>query len=196
LPYVGPYGKDADPNTSQQGGAYANEQNLQAQRLVAWVKQTSGDTTMGLAPCTSPDQIDAGGGKTCVVPAIIVGDWRASKGQLDGGMGMYAPPTDLVPSTIDTLAAAFTPVQAPGWIPQCTYCPQNNNVLNTGSSVGYFMNQPFLYAWGSSPATAVQEEQLLYTTPVVQPSLSSGIDASAVPLSQYYGLNIQIIRPQ
>jgi hypothetical protein len=194
LPYVGPYGGDADPNSSQQGGAYANEQGLQANRLVDWVHSVSGGAN--LPPCTA-DQVDAGGASTCAVPAIIVGDWRASQAAEAGApMGMYAPPVDLVPNTLVTLENAFTAVAAPGWPPQCTYCPQSQNVLNSGSSVGYFMNQPFLYAWGGSPQTAVQEEQLIYTQPVVQPGANSGIDASLVPLSQYFGVNIQIIRPQ
>ncbi len=131
-------------------------------------------------------------------PAIIVGDWRASIGY-DGGPPEYgtifAPPIDLVPETVNTLAGTFTAVQAPGWTPQCTYCPENENILNQGQNVGYFMNQPFLYNW-PSPMNAVQDESLLYTDPVVPASANSGFaDAGKIPLSQYYGVNIQIIRP-
>lgn len=179
LPYVGDYGNGGDPGTPYEGGAYANEQYLQALRLIDWVKKKSAGR-----------------------PAIIVGDWRASVGVPDAGPpgpGLFTPPSSLVPGTVGTLASAFTAVAAPDWVPQCTYCPQTENPLNTGTSVGYFTTQPFLYNWGTpqQAAAAVQEESLLYTTPTVTPSQNSGFaDAGLVPLSQYYGLNIQIIRPQ
>lgn len=181
LPYTGDYGAGGDPGTSAEGGAYANEQYLQALRLIDWVNKKSA-------------------GK----PAIIVGDWRASVGVPDAGApapGVFTPPSNLVPGTVGTLAAApdWTAVSAPDWVPQCTYCPQSENVLNSGQTVGYFTTQPFLYKWGTpaQAAAAVQEESLLYTTPTVTPSPNSGFaDAGLVPLSQYFGLNIQIIRPQ
>jgi hypothetical protein len=192
LAYVGPYGNGGDPTSSQEGGAYANEQYLQALDLIQWVHKKS-------------DKSQGGSGN----PAIIVGDWRASRAgqQPDSGTGgmLYAPPVDLVPGTVGTLQSVFTPVQSPDWIPQCTYCPQSENPLNVGSSVGYFMAQPFVYNWCATPGNcsqaeelaAGQEESLLYTQPVIKPSPGSGFeDAGLVPLSQYYGLNIQIIRPR
>jgi hypothetical protein len=173
LPYTGNYGNGGNPNTAQEGGAYANEQWLQAKDLVAWVATKSGSN-----------------------PAIIVGDWRASVGVPDAGAQpppLVTAPSNMVPGTIGTLAnGGWQVATAPGWTPQCTYCPQSDNPLNVGQTVGYFMTQPFLYNW---PANAAQEESLIYTTPIVQPTPSSGFDAQ-VPLSQYFGLNIQVTRPQ
>lgn len=188
LPYVGPYGNDGDPNSPNTGGAYANEQLLQAQDLIQWVQKKSN-----------------GGDGRPARPAIIVGDWRSSVGVPDAGPpgpGIFAPPIDLVPETVKTLAngQGWTLVSAQNWTPQCTYCPQSENPLNLGQSVGYFMAQPFLYNWGSptQAAAAVQEQRLLYTDPsAVTPGPTSEFDAATmVPLSQYYGLNVQVIRPQ
>lgn len=187
IPYVGPYGNDGDPNSSTTGGAYANEQLLQAQDLIQWVQLKSN-----------------GGDGRPKRPAIIAGDWRASVGVPDAGApgpGQFAPPVDLVPGTVNTLGGAtgWTAVSAQGWTPQCTYCPQSENPLNVGQTVGYFMAQPFLFNWGSQTqaSTAVQEEKLLYTDLTVTAGPTSGFDAGTMlPLSQYYGLNIQIIRPQ
>jgi hypothetical protein len=179
LPYVGPYGNGGNPGIPDEGGAYANEQNLQATDLIKWVKLKSGNN-----------------------PAIIVGDWRASVGVPEAGMpgpGMFTPPINLVPGTVGTLGApgAFTPIAAPGWTPQCTYCPQTDNPLNVGQTVGYFMMQPFLYNWGPGAAQAAQVESLIYTNPQVPAGPTSPqFDAGTLlPLSQYYGLNIQVIRP-
>ena len=204
LPYVGAYGNGGNPSTAQEGGAYANEQYLQALDLIKWVKQKSGDP--GAQPCPpSTGGQDAGSGQNCVHPAVIVGDWRASIGVPDAGAQappLVTAPSSIVPGTVGTLAAApgWTAVSAPGWTPQCTYCPQTDNPLNVSQTVGYFMTQPFLYAWGPNPKmsapTAAQGEGLLYTTPTVQPGATSGFDAATlVPLSQYYGLNIQLVRP-
>ena len=204
LPYVGPYGNGGNTSTSAEGGAYANEQNLQALDLIKWVKAKSGDPSWQTCqPSTGGP--DAGSGQQCVHPAIIMGDWRASVGVPDAGPQappLVTSPSNLVPGTVGILANApgWTPVSAPGWAPQCTYCPQSDNPLNVGQNAGYFMTQPFLYAWGMSPKmsgpTAAQGEGLLYTTPTVQPGPTSGFDAATlVPLSQYYGLNVQLVRP-
>jgi hypothetical protein len=178
LPYVGAYGNGGNPGISAEGGAYANEQYLQALDLIKWVKLKSGNN-----------------------PAIIVGDWRASIGVPDAGpqgMGLFTSPTDLVPGTVGTLKDApnWTLVAAPGWTPQCTYCPQTENGLNVGQTVGYFMMQPFLYNWGAGAAQAAQVESLIYTNPQVTAGATSGFDAGTqLPLSQYFGLNIGVIRP-
>lgn len=172
LPYTGNYGAGGNPTSEVSGGAYANEQLWQAQDLINWVKQKSGSN-----------------------PAIIVGDWRSSAGSPpDAGVltpeaGLFTPPTEIVPETLNLLGSVFQTVSAPTWIPQCNYCPQSDNSLNQGQTQGYFMTQPFLYNW---PSDAVQEESLLYTQPT--PAVLFN-DASA-PITQYFGLNVQIIRPK
>jgi hypothetical protein len=169
-PPWGFYGNDADPNASDQTGAYAQEQLLQADDLIKWVAKKSAGR-----------------------PAIITGDWRSGLGVIgDGGLpppdsGLYAPPTDLVPTTINKLlspSSGFVPVAAPNWIPQCNFCPQSENPENTGTMSGYFVLQPFLSNWGSNSQAATIDESLLFTQPPAQ------------PLSPYYGLNFHVQRPQ
>lgn len=174
VPYEGFYGAGGNPTSTDTNGAYANEQLLQAKDLIAWVTKKSGNN-----------------------PAIIVGDWRSSVGVGgDGGApppdsGLFSPPVDLVPLTVQTMTNApdWLAVQGTSWTPQCTYCPSSENPLNAGVSQGFFMTQPFLYKW---PTTAgqVTDESLVYT----DNSVSSA--GNNVPLSQYYGLNFHVQRPK
>jgi hypothetical protein len=176
-PYTGNYGNGGSPSSEVSGGAYANEQLLQAQDLISWVQQTSGN-----------------------MPAIIVGDWRSSlAGPADAGpsnpeAGIFTSPAALIPETQNLLAMAFQPATAPGWVPTCTYCPQTDNVLNVGQTSAYFMNQPYLYKWGTMPASAAQVESLLYTQPTM--AVTFGDAGTFAPISQYFGLNIQVVRPK
>jgi hypothetical protein len=166
LPYTGNYGAGGNPSTEAEGGAYANEQLLQAQRLVEWVQQKSGASHH----------------------AIIVGDWWSGPGDADAGV------TGLVPETINLLSSApgWTAISAPQWTPQCTFCPQSVNPLNTGQLVGYFMTQPFLYNWPPG-TTAVQQESLIFTQP--NAAVTFGDAGAAAPVSQYFGLSFQVENP-
>jgi len=174
VPYPpwGLYGNDADPTSAGQTGAYAQEQLLQADDLIKWVAKKSAGR-----------------------PAIVAGDWRSGLGvNGDGGLpppdsGLYAPPTGLVTTTIGKLlssASGFVPVVAPGWTPQCNFCPETENPENSGTTVGYFVLQPFLSNWGMNPQAATIDESLLFTqTP-----------SATAPLSPYYGLTFHVQRPQ
>ena len=174
VPYPpwGFYGGDGSPGDPNENGAYAQEQLLQAKDMIKWVAKKSAGR-----------------------PAIIAGDWRSGLGvNGDGGVpppdsGLFAPPTGLVTTTMQALTAAFTPVMAPGWSPQCNYCPQSENVLNSGTTVGYFVEQPFLANWGSSPQSATIDQSLLFT----QSNVDQG-NGTIGPLSPYYGLNFHVQR--
>jgi len=167
LPYTGNYGAGGNPSSEAEGGAYANEQLLQAQRLVEWVQQKSGTSHH----------------------AIIVGDWHSSPGAADGGV-----PQALTPETLNLLSSApgWTAVSAPQWTPQCTVCPQSENPLNVGSTVGYFTTQPFLYNWPQA-STAVLQESLIYTQP--DPSVTFGDAGAAAPVSTDFGLSFEVVVP-
>ena len=175
VPYPpwGFYGGDGGLGDPTENGAYAREQLLQAKDLIKWVAQKSGGR-----------------------PAIIAGDWRSGLGvNGDAGVppdsGLHAPPSPLVLPTVQTLAAAFTQVTAPGWTPQCNFCPESDNVLNTGQTAAYFVTQPFLANWGSNPQAATIDETLLFT----QSNVDQG-NGKTGPLSPYYGLNFHVQRPQ
>jgi len=178
VPYTGNYGAGGTPNDPNAGGAYANEQLYQANLLIDWVKK-----------------------KSVKNPAIITGDWRSGLGpNSDGGApppdsGLFQAPNNLVAPTVSALfgAKGFVPATSSGWAatPQCNFCPGNENVLNAGQADGYFVLQPFLYNWGNqaNAANATTAEQLLYNEPVVIAG-----DAQ-VPPSQYFGLNVSVLRP-
>lgn len=168
LPYDGFYGGDA--STSQ--GQYDNEQTWQAVQLVNWVRQKSASR-----------------------PAIITGDWHSGVGSASGGTNDAGIPlaTPLNPQTYDTMASAqgWIPANTPAWnqAPLCNICPCSQNPLQCPGNSSSFVLQPFLYNWPQK-AAAVVDEQLAYTdTPLM---LAGG---GQVPLSQYFGLNIHVLRP-
>ena len=172
LVYTGCFG---DGNTSLQSqAAYTAENLYQGQLLASWVKGKSGPN-----------------------PAVVLGDWHSSLGGGgDAGAGAFPPPMAFAPATMTYLAAQprWVAVQGANWPAsgQCSYCPPSVNVLNAGSSTSAFFLQPFLYGWPQG-AAAVKSEQLLYTSN----ALTFG-DAGAPnePVSPYYGLNFQVLRPQ
>jgi hypothetical protein len=168
LPFLGPYGgpDDAGLSSEQQ---YDNEQDLEAQQLIAWVQMKSAGRH-----------------------AILMGDWRSSVAGTNDGGGATPAPEDLNPMAMTMLGGAplFTAVSAANFPPQCNYCSAALNPYNGQDS--YFVEQPFLYNW-PSPNGAVTSESLLFTdnTVVTLPG-----DAGTGPLSPYYGLNITVLRPQ
>jgi hypothetical protein len=124
FPYTGRFG--AGPNDN----AWANEQLLQAKRLVEHVEALSQDG----------------------VPAIVTGDFRASlpyesNGELTiGGVGE---------ATMRTLLDAFTSAEAEGYVPTCTACPRSINPLN-GAPPGLWSIRTFLRGW--APRSTLQSE--------------------------------------
>jgi hypothetical protein len=166
LPFLGPYGgpDDAGLTSAQQ---YSNEQDLQAQQLIAWVQKKSAGRH-----------------------AIVMGDWRSSvAGTNDAGAGA-PPPGDLNPMATSIIGGApnFQAVSGPNFQTQCNYCPGSVNSYNGQDS--YFVEQPFLYNWPGT-GNPVTDESLLFT----DPSIVTLPDGGVGPLSPYYGLNITLIRP-
>jgi hypothetical protein len=167
-PYDGFYGGDA--STSQ--GQYDNEQTWQAQQLVDWVQKKSGSN-----------------------PAIIAGDWHSGVGSATGGTNDAGFPlaTPLNPQTVQLMTQTLTPASTPSWsqAPLCNICPCSQNPLQCPGDNSSFVLQPFLFNWPHG-AAAVVDEHLAYTdTPLTDPAVAGG----QAPLSQYYGLNIHVLRP-
>jgi hypothetical protein len=167
-PYDGFYGGDA----SASQGQYDNEQTYEAVQLVDWVKSKSGDN-----------------------PAIITGDWHSSVGSATGGNNDAGFPlaTPLNAQTMNAMSGAKNWIAAntPAWnqAPLCNICPCAQNSLQCPGDLSYFVLQPFLYSWPQG-ASAVFSESLAYTD---SPIMLSG--GGTAPLSQYFGLNIHVIRP-
>ncbi len=173
LPYQGCFGNGG--KTSED--AYTNENLYEAQLMASWIQAKSNKSGN---------------------PAVILGDWHAGLGSTSAGAsdGGLPPPTAIGPGTISFLASVLTPVSGPDWpaAGQCNNCPGTVNLLNTGNTTSYFTLQPFLYHWPSSNGgSPVHSEQLTFTENAIAIPPSTTNNA---PISPYYGLNIQILRPQ
>jgi hypothetical protein len=170
LPYIGDYGGGADASTPE----WENENLWQAQKLIAWVGTKSGSN-----------------------PAIVVGDWRSSLGAgadagapPEGGVALQsqAPATmQLFQNTSGWSFAVGPNAGTTPWVPQCNFCP---GVEDNGPSESYFVVQPMLVNWPNGGLGATTSESLIFTD-----SVDLGGDAGKGPLSPYYGVNIQVVRP-
>jgi hypothetical protein len=177
VPYQGCFGNGA--TSSEQG--YANENLYEAQLMAAWIQEKS---------------------KKSGNPAVILGDWHTGLGSTvtaaaDAG---YPAPTPIGAATITFLSTpvsmgggGLTAVSGPDWpaAGQCTDCPGTVNLLNVGNTTSYFTMQPFLYNWPAGSGT-LHSEQLTFTDNVIAIPPSTTNNA---PISPYYGLNVQILRP-
>jgi hypothetical protein len=167
LPYTGNYGAGA--TTSQDG--YDNEQTWQATQLVRWVASKSGKN-----------------------PAIVTGDWHSGVGGAggtnDAGWPLALP---LSAQAVNVMfgASGWSPASTPTWAqtPPCNICPCGQNALECPGSDSYFVLQPFLVNWPHGSA-AVVDERLSYTD---APLMT--VDGGSVPLSQYFGVTIHVLRP-
>lgn len=99
-PYTGRYGEGMTD-----AGGWQAEQELQAQKLVDYVEETSGSR-----------------------PAVIAGDLNSGKAYPAQDIAAEAA------ETLDLLEIAFTPAYAADYTPQCTFC-SSNPVTDTESSV-------------------------------------------------------------
>jgi hypothetical protein len=141
LPYVGAY------DNGDRDNGYDNEQLLQAQKLVAWVKTKSGGR-----------------------PAIIAGDWHSSIAVTQGGTKLV---DDQSPATLQLLRGAFQSATAASWSPSCSYCPGAKNAYNGDlSGIGLLLYETFLANW---PASAATDESTIYNQPVVPLTSGTGM---------------------
>ncbi|HEY1692905.1 MAG TPA: hypothetical protein VGG39_12130 [Polyangiaceae bacterium] len=176
LPYEGSYGNGATDSQT----AWNNEQTYEAQQFAQWVQQKSGSTN----PPT---------------PAIMVGDWHSSYAvSPDAGTppsGAFLP-NAINTATMDVFKNAgwtFTyPAVNSGsaWQPQCNDCPIQENPYN-GSTDQYFFSQPMLVNWPQG-STATTDQSLFFT----EGHVDLGADAGEGPLSTYYGVSVDVHRPQ
>ena len=91
FPYTGQYGEGATD-----AAGWEAEQQLQAQKLIDFVRRTSGDT-----------------------PAIVLGDFNTGRAFPEQDIAAEGEPT------LDLLESVFTPAYAADYVPQCTFCPDN-----------------------------------------------------------------------
>ncbi len=129
---------------------WAAEQLLQTEKLIAQVQARSGTTR----------------------PAIVLGDFNTSPA---------IPASDIVaeaPATYERLLEVFTPANAPGFVPACTFCPETNaNFVESSDSV--WLDHIF---FANLDADATVSTSVTFTENLVE---AGGV---RVPLSDHYGL--------
>jgi endonuclease/exonuclease/phosphatase family metal-dependent hydrolase len=113
-PYTGQYG-----NGMMRAAGWAAEQQLQAQKLIDYVAETSGET-----------------------PAVILGDFNAGPAFPDEGV--VAEGTE----TFELLETAFALGYSADYSPQCTFCPESINPLNGPGTAPVWIDHILLYNLG------------------------------------------------
>jgi endonuclease/exonuclease/phosphatase family metal-dependent hydrolase len=133
---------------------WSREQTAQARELIAYVRRR-----------------DSAG------RAVILGDFNTSAASAPGQPMI----TDEAPETYALLRAAFREAIPQGFVPQCTYCP--DNVL-TGNAAPTWLDHIFLQGFTEA---SVRSAERTFTTPSV--AVSGG---ATVPLSDHYGMRATI----
>jgi endonuclease/exonuclease/phosphatase family metal-dependent hydrolase len=135
---------------------WATEQLAQARRLVTWVNQTAGTT-----------------------PAVVLGDFNTSPMGVNGI-------TPEAPDTYNYLRMQLTPAQPQGYVPRCTYCP--DNALNGMRTDPVWIDHIFLK---NLTTTAVRSYELTFTDASVVVPAAPG----RVHLSDHYGVRATLTLP-
>jgi hypothetical protein len=172
-PYVGDYGHDGKlPDGGTENG-WEEEQDLQAQRAIAFIRANSQKTGR---------------------PAIIAGDWETS---------VAYPPmvvANLSPEVSQMLGGAFIEAVPSPYVPVCDLCPSPQNAYN-GSSSPYDERNVFLYNPPKAAAAFPQEATtqvtlwgtddsvMLTMTPYETPPAASG------PISPVFPRLVRVRRP-
>lgn len=160
MPYTGAY---AGGDESEE--AWHKEALVQLDKVIAYVKKKSGDR-----------------------PAIVLGDWVASKAGTDAsGAVAY---NDLNPQVHTTLEAAFKLAVARNHTPACTRCPNGQNPLN-GETTLLWSTRPYLHNFkGEAP---VQGNEIFFKDLAVPVAALPG---GKGPRSDQFGFSAQIARPE
>lgn len=181
----------AFPYTGQYGdgmiraAGWEAEQQLQAQKLIDYVETTSGDS-----------------------PAAILGDLNAGHAFPDQGIVAEGAPT------LDLLETAFTPANAAGYTPQCTFCAAPTNPLNgpecppgeapAGCTMTVWIDHILLYNMSADSIVSTVRTFDENVVPVDSGAGGAGGGGGAggagggvelVPLSDHYGLQSVIRVP-
>lgn len=134
---------------------WASEQTAQARALVDYVRRRDG----------------AG-------RAVILGDFNTSKNSAAGQPEIV----EEAPETYTILQAAFREALSPGYVPRCTYCPDN---ALTGNTAPTWLDHIFLH--GLTAAGVTNTERTFTTANVAVPGA-----AQPVHLSDHYGMRATV----
>jgi hypothetical protein len=178
LPYTGQYAPGFTSGDSSNDQGYLAEQQLQAKKIVAYVKQKTDASKH---------------------PGILIGDWHASVKVPDPNNAMNNLVDDQHPDTVAIFRDGFKQlngsavVNFPMWAPSCTDCPASINPYNGDVTSKWLFNEMYLVNW-TTPANATIDQSIVFNQPVVPLSNGDGGTTNGM-LSLYFGLNAKIIRP-
>ncbi len=133
---------------------WSREQTAQARELIAYVRRRDG----------------AG-------RAVILGDFNTSPASAAGQPVI----TEEAPETYTLLRAAFREAIPAGFVPQCTYCPDN---ALTGNAAPTWLDHVFLQGFTGASVRAAERT---FTSPSV--AVAGG---APVPLSDHYGMRATV----
>jgi hypothetical protein len=158
FPYTGQYGGGAATEPEQ----WAAEQQLQAEKLIQYVQQTSGAR-----------------------PAVVLGDINAGREVRDvnGDIVLYAEGEP----TLDVLESVFTLGAAADYEPLCTFC-DTNSLNGVEDTLPAWIDLIYLYQLGASTVVSTERTFDEDVVPVQVDDGMGGTTNLLVPLSDHYGL--------
>jgi exonuclease III len=165
FPYTGQYGGGATTEPEQ----WAAEQQLQAEKLITYVQQTS-----------------------VTRPAVVLGDINAGREVTDAGgqIVLYAEGEP----TLDVLESALTLGATASYEPLCTFCDTNplNGVEDT---LPVWIDHIYLYGLDASTVVSTERTFDEFVVPVQIDDGMGGTTGALVPLSDHYGMRSVIVVP-
>ena len=170
LPYSGNYGQDRTDGGTVVENGWQDEQDLQVDRAIAFIKKTS-----------------AASGR----PAIIAGDWHSSTHaeEPDGGGVIVG---DLSPEVMAELGSAFGPPQEPqDYVEACNACPTNPWLKTAPLD----LTHTFLSGFA---AGSVTDDELWDTTanvPINSVLCESAPNSGSGPIFEYFPRVVYVLRP-
>lgn len=153
FPYTGQYG---DGMTGADG--WEAEQFLQAQKLIARVEATSGDT-----------------------PAVVLGDLNTGFAFPDQGIVAEGP------DTLTLLESTFSPAYPTDYVPQCTFC-DTNPIAGAERDTSVWIDHILLSNLGSDAVVSTERTFDENVIPVEVEEENGGTVTIEIPLSDHFGL--------
>jgi endonuclease/exonuclease/phosphatase family metal-dependent hydrolase len=172
FPYTGQYG---DGTTGP--SAWQAEQELQAEKLITYVTNTSGSR-----PAVILGDLNYVTNTSGSRPAVILGDLNAGHAFADEGIVAEGEPT------LDLLESAFVPAYTADFTPICTFC-STNPVTNPDSDPDFSSVWIDHIQLHNLTADSVVSTERIYDEDVVP------VDGQMVPLSDHFGMRSVITVP-
>jgi hypothetical protein len=179
-PYVGPYGQDQTTTLADGGvlteNGWEDEQDLQVQRLVGYVKQRSAQT--GNA-------------------AILAGEWYSGLAATDasGAVVLFDESPEVTRALDGRSGGAFVRADPAGYQPACDYCPSPGNPYN-GSIQPVDDMGTYLFQFPQDSTTAETIWGTEQNVPIKGSQYDPPPPGGMGPVFEYYPREVRVIRPR